>query len=100
MLDGTTDTSSPNMAARGWRRLLLNRWIIAGVGVVSLYALLGFLLAPRLFKRYVSNYAIEKLKRKASIVEVRVNPFLFTFDATLHLKRRTRGPLWGSDACS
>jgi hypothetical protein len=55
--------------------------MLAGVGVVSLYALLGFLLAPRLFKRYVSNYAAEQLKRKALIGEVRVNPFLLTFDA-------------------
>ncbi|MGB2688133.1 MAG: DUF748 domain-containing protein [Desulfobacterales bacterium] len=46
-----------------------------------LYALLGFLLTPWIVTRYVSNYAVEKLKRKASIAEVRVNPFLFTFEA-------------------
>jgi uncharacterized protein involved in outer membrane biogenesis len=96
MLDRTTDISGPNVAAKGWRRLLLKRWIIAGVGVVSQYALLGFLLAPRLFKRYVSNYAIEKLKRKASIVEVRVNPFLFTFDAKgFALKEADDRPIMG-----
>jgi len=68
------------MDAKHWRRLLLNRWMLAGVGAVLLYALLGFLLAPRLFKRYVSIYVAEKLKRKASIAEVHVNPFLFTFE--------------------
>jgi len=96
MLDRTTDTSSPNVAAKRWRRLLLNRWIMAGVGVVSLYALLGFLLSPWLFKRYVSNYVVEKLKRKASIVEVRVNPFLFTFDAKgFALKEADGSPIIG-----
>ena len=84
------------MDAKHWRRLLLNRWMLAGVGAVLLYALLGFLLAPRLFKRYVSNYAEEKLKRKASIVEVRVNPFLFTFDAQgFVLKEADDSPIMG-----
>ena len=81
MLDRTTDNGAPNVDSGRWRRLLLNRWMLAGVGVVSLYAMLGFLLIPWLFTRYVRNYAAEKLKRKASIVEVHVNPFLFTFDA-------------------
>jgi hypothetical protein len=84
------------MGAKHWRRLLLSRWMLAGVGAVSLYALLGFLLAPWLFKRYVSNYAVEKLKRKASIVEVRVNPFLFTFDAQgFVLKEADDSPIMG-----
>jgi len=96
MIDTTTDTDGPNMAAKRWRRLLLNRWMLAGVGAVSLYALLGFLLAPWLFKRYVNNYAVEKLKRKASIVEVRVNPFLFTFDAQgFVLKEADDSPIIG-----
>jgi hypothetical protein len=84
------------MGAKNWRRLLLNRWMLAGVGAVLLYALLGFLLVPRLFKRYVSNYAAEKLKRKASIVEVRVNPFLFTVDAQgFVLKEADDSPIIG-----
>lgn len=84
------------MGAKHWRRLLLNRWMLVGVGAVLLYALLGFLLVPRLFKRYVSNYVEEKLKRKASIVEVRVNPFLFTFDAQgFVLKEADNSPIMG-----
>ncbi len=74
-------TSDPNMSPQRWRRLLLNRWLLTAVGAMALYALLGFLLTPWLFKRFVSNYAEQKLKRKASVVEVRVNPFLFTFEA-------------------
>jgi hypothetical protein len=42
--------------------------------------MIGFLLTPWIVTRYVSNYAVEKLKRKASIAEVHVNPFLFTFE--------------------
>ena len=84
------------MGAKHWRRLLFNRWILAGVGAVLLYALLGFLLAPRLIKRYVSDYAEETLKRNASIVEVRVNPFLFTFDAQgFVLKEADDSPIMG-----
>ncbi len=84
------------MGAKHWRRLLLNRWMLAGVGAVLLYALLGFLLAPRLCKRYVSKFAAEKLKRNASIVEVRVNPFLFTFDAQgFVLKEADDSPIMG-----
>jgi uncharacterized protein involved in outer membrane biogenesis len=81
MLDPTTDKSDPNMPPKPWRRLLLNRWLLTAIGAVTLYALLGFFLTPWLFKRYVGKYAEEKLKRRAAIVEVRVNPFLFTFDA-------------------
>jgi len=62
------------------RRILLNRWLLAGVVTVVLYALFGFLLAPWLFSRYVGNFAAEKLKRKATITEVRINPFLFTLE--------------------
>jgi len=53
---------------------------LAGVVTVVLYALFGFLLAPWLFSRYVGNFAAEKLKRKATITEVRINPFLFTLE--------------------
>jgi len=84
------------MAAKHWRRLLLNRWMLAGVGAVVLYALLGFLLAPWLCKRYVSKFAEEKLKRNASVVEIRINPFLFTFDAQgLVLKEADDSPIMG-----
>jgi uncharacterized protein involved in outer membrane biogenesis len=70
--------------------------MLVGVGAVSLYALLGFLLVPRLFKGYVSNYAAEKLKRNASIADVRVNPFLFTFDAQgFVLKEADDSPIMG-----
>lgn len=81
MHDRTTDTNGSESTPGRWRQILLNRWLLAGVAAVVLYALLGFLVTPWIVTRYVGNYAVEKLKRKASIAEVRVNPFLFTFEA-------------------
>ncbi len=96
MLDQTTDTSDPKGTSRRWRRVLFNRWLLAGVAAVVLYSLLGFLLTPWILKRYVSNYAAEKLKRKVSIVEVRVNPFLFTLEAKdFVLQEADNNPIFG-----
>ena len=81
MHDRTTDTITPETAPGRWRQILLNRWLLTGVAAMVLYALLGFLLTPWIVARYVSNYAVEKLNRKASLAEVRVNPFLFTIEA-------------------
>jgi uncharacterized protein involved in outer membrane biogenesis len=81
MGDQTTDSSDPKEPRPRWRRLVLNRWLLAGVAAVVLYTLFGFLLAPWLVQRYVKSYAVEKLKRKVSIADVRINPFLFTFEA-------------------
>ena len=76
----SSGTNSSEAVPSRWRQILLNRWLIAGVATIVLYALLGFLLTPWVLTRYVSNYALEKFKRKASIAEVHVNPFLFTFE--------------------
>jgi uncharacterized protein involved in outer membrane biogenesis len=81
MGDQSTDSSDPKGPRPRWRRLVFNRWLLAGVAAVVLYALSGFLLAPWLVQRYVKNYAVENLKRKVSIADVRINPFLFTFEA-------------------
>jgi len=98
MHDRTTDTNGPEAAPSRLRQILLNRWLLAGVAAVVLYALLGFLLTPWVVTRYVSNYAVEKLKRKASIAEVRVNPFLFTFEAKdFVLEEADNRPIIGFD---
>jgi Domain of Unknown Function (DUF748) len=94
MNDRTTDADTPGR----WRQILLNRWLLAGVGVVVLYALLGFFLVPWVITRYVSNYAAEKLNRKASLAEVRVNPFLFTFEAKdFVIEEADNRPIMGFD---
>ncbi len=98
MHDRTTETNGPETAPSRWRQILLNRWLLAGVAAVVLYALLGFLLTPWMVKRLVSNYAVEKLQRKASIAEVRVNPFLFTFEAKdFVLEEADNRPIFGFD---
>ncbi len=98
MHDRTTDTSGPEAAPNRLRQILLNRWLLSGVAAVVLYALLGFLLTPWIVTRYVSHYAGEKLKRKASIAEVRVNPFLFTFEAKdFVLEEADNRPIIGFD---
>ena len=98
MNDQTTAKNDPKTTSRRWRQILLNRWLLAGVAVVVLYALLGFLLTPWIVTRYVSNYAEEKLKRNASIAEVRVNPFLFTFEAKdFALEEADNRPIIGFD---
>jgi uncharacterized protein involved in outer membrane biogenesis len=81
MVDQPPNTSNANTAPGGWRRVLLNRWLLAGIAAVVMYAMLGFLLTPWILKRYLINYTAENLKRKASMVELRVNPFLFTLEA-------------------
>ncbi|MHB8473740.1 MAG: DUF748 domain-containing protein [Gammaproteobacteria bacterium] len=52
-----------------------------GVGVLVLYALLGFLLAPVLIARAVPKYVHDTLHRQASIGAAHINPFLLTFTA-------------------
>lgn len=81
MGEHTTETDTAETIPSLWRRILLNRWLLASVSALVLYALFGFFLTPWIVKRYVNNYAMEKLKRKALITEVNVNPFLFTFEA-------------------
>jgi hypothetical protein len=96
MRDQTTDISESKESPRRWRRLLFNRWLLAGVAAIILYTFLGFLLAPWLVKHYVKNYAVETLKRNVSIGDVRINPFLFTFEAKDFALRETDNrPIFG-----
>jgi hypothetical protein len=98
MRDRTTESSDPKEAPRQWRRLLSSRWVLTGVAAIVLYALVGFLLTPWLVKRYVKEYAVEKLKRKVSIADVRVNPFLFTFEMKdFALREADNRPIMGFD---
>ncbi len=96
MRDQRTGASDPEKSSSRWRQLLLNRWVLAGVSAIVLYALLGFFLAPWLVKHYVKNYAVEKLKRKVSIASVRINPFLLTFEVKgFSLREADKRPIMG-----
>lgn len=50
------------------------------LGAVVLYAVLGFLVAPRLIEQAVPKYAAERLQRKATVGKVRFHPFIFKLD--------------------
>jgi hypothetical protein len=63
-----------------WRRRIAI--LITGVtAVVIIYALIGFWLAPYLIARYVPPYAAEQLHLQVRFGKIRLNPFLFTFEA-------------------
>jgi uncharacterized protein involved in outer membrane biogenesis len=54
---------------------------LALAAVLIVYALAGFALVPWGVRYYAPQLVAERLKRQASIGEVRFNPFLFTFEA-------------------
>ncbi len=62
------------------RRILLSRRLLAAGTAMIVYALCGFLLIPWLLKRTTGSYFAENLGRRASVTEVRFNPFLFKLD--------------------
>jgi uncharacterized protein involved in outer membrane biogenesis len=62
------------------RRILSNRYFIAGVVLLLVYTLAGFFLAPYLIRRNVPKTIEAQLGRVAFIGKVRVNPFLFTLE--------------------
>ncbi len=96
MHDRIEDPSDAKEPSRQWRRLIFNRWLLAGIASIVLYALLGFLLAPWLVKYYAKNYTAERLKRHVSIEDVRINPFLFTFEAKgFTLREADNRPIFG-----
>ena len=96
MQDQTSDASDPTGPPGKWRRFVFNRWLLAGVTAIVLYTLFGFLLAPWLVKHYLKKYAVENLKRNVSIAEVRINPFLLTFDAKdFTLQEADNRPIFG-----
>ncbi|MGB5615894.1 MAG: DUF748 domain-containing protein, partial [Desulfobacterales bacterium] len=64
------------------RRILLCKAFIIPVGLLILYTLGGFFLAPYLVRHYVPQIAQDQLQRDAHIGKVRINPFLFTLEAS------------------
>lgn len=53
---------------------LVRKGLIAGVGVVLVYTLFGFLALPPILKSVLSKSLSEALHRKAELREVRINP--------------------------
>jgi uncharacterized protein involved in outer membrane biogenesis len=87
--------------ARTVRRILFGKGVIITVSVVLAYTVTGFLLAPYLVKRYVPQWVQKNLQRDMRIGDVRINPFLFTFEADAVLMAEKDGrPIAGFDALS
>jgi len=55
-----------------------SRLVILAMGLVFLYALVGFFLVPYLIKAYAIPAVAEKLKRPVLVKEVELNP-LYAF---------------------
>jgi uncharacterized protein involved in outer membrane biogenesis len=64
-----------------WWRILAGRPFGITVALLLVYTLGGFFLAPYLVQRYTPKIVLEQLQRRATIGEVRINPFLFTLEA-------------------
>ena len=62
------------------RRIFLSLPVLIIAGLLVLYALAGFFLAPYLIKRQIPSFAQERLGARAALAEARVNPFLLTVE--------------------
>jgi uncharacterized protein involved in outer membrane biogenesis len=95
-------TADATRAPRRLRRLVTGRpfliTLAVGAVLVSVYTLAGFFLVPRLITTYVPWYVQERLKRRAEIGEVRVNPLLFKLEIKrFRLQEADGRPLLGFD---
>ena len=59
-----------------------SRLVILALGLVILYALVGFFLVPYLIKAYAIPAVAEKLKRPVLVKEVGLNPFTLSLRVT------------------
>src|SRR4051812_2695270 len=64
------------------RRLARSKVLWSLAGLLLLYTVTGFLVAPYLIERNLPAFAQEHLGRKASIEKVRINPYALTFEAS------------------
>jgi len=69
---GAAPVRSPTPQAR---RRRARRWIVGVAIAVLVYALLGFLLAPRLVRRAIVEQGGAVLHRRVAVAGVKVNPF-------------------------
>src|SRR4051812_13045484 len=72
--------TSDSLLLRLWRRFSRRRRKIAlwTVGVLLLYALLGFLVLPPIVKAVAIKQISKQLDREVSIRRVRLNPFVLS----------------------
>ena len=64
-----------------FQRIIHSKAAITLTSVLILYTLLGFFLAPYLVSRFAPEMVAEKLHRELRMGAVKINPFLFSFQA-------------------
>ncbi|MCW5604187.1 MAG: DUF748 domain-containing protein, partial [Burkholderiales bacterium] len=67
---------------RRLRALVLSRAAMVALALLAIYALAGFLLAPWLVRQQLPTLVEKRLGAQGSVAEVRINPFLLTFEAS------------------
>ena len=65
----------PGWLQKVWSKPVVRKGLIAGGAVLLVYTLFGFLALPLILKSVLSKSLSETLHRKATIREIRVNPF-------------------------
>lgn len=91
----TRHNKTDGRAAAGQAILRRIGAIIIGIAaMLAIYAAAGFWLAPYLVVRYAPAYASERLKAQVRVGQVRINPFLLTFEARgISLRQEGNKPL-------
>ena len=80
------------------RKVMTGKWFVAAVGLVSLYALTGFLALPLLLSWYLPRFAEQSWHCRAEVESIRLNPFLLTVEINgLHLRQAKGQPLLSFD---
>ncbi|EKD40106.1 MAG: protein of unknown function DUF748 [uncultured bacterium] len=62
------------------RKTLAGKYLAISGTALLLYALVGFIVAPRIIRWYMPQYAQEALHCRVQIDKVRINPFLLTVE--------------------
>jgi hypothetical protein len=73
-------TSKMGKAMKSVKRIVLSKPVVICIGLLVFYTLAGFFLAPFLVRYYVPKFVGEKLQKRAAIGDVRINPFIYTFE--------------------
>src|ERR1700686_3053004 len=95
VLEGTS-TTDRSVGRPGSRRL--PRLAAGAGGVLSVYALPGFLLVPRLARWAIQEKGRAALHREVTLREVRFNPFTFDLNLSgLRIRDRDLQPLFSLD---
>jgi uncharacterized protein involved in outer membrane biogenesis len=64
-----------------YQRIISSKLMIGALAILILYTLAGFWLAPYLVSRLVPDMIAEKMQRELRVGTVKINPFLFRFQA-------------------